>query len=358
MLKRLVSHGLACSLAFSLAVPAANADGDFTVNGKVGGDAYGALIDLHALLGLVKIQVGPVPHAVLPATGGLASDTLLGLTLPGIVGSQTLPVLTSGSTGPRKAGSSSVAMVESLNLLNGLIRADAIVAACSSQSDGQSASSDTSGSILANLNIAGINVAATVPPNTKIPLLDGLVKLGDVILNEQVFAGDGVKTSYVGVKMLHVKLKDGGILLNGQLLKGDIVVSSAACAADATRITGTPGAPSSMTGSGTLGEGTEEIASFGFTAKAGEGQLLYIDLGANLKIESNSVSSFAVSGNCAQFSGSAKVNNTDGYAYEINACDNGDPGAGIDTLTITSTGPGGFYYNRSEPLAGGNLLLN
>lgn len=358
MLKRLVSRGLACSLVFSLAAPMASAADDYTVTGKVGGEAYGALIDLRALLGLVKLHLGPIPHAVLPPTGGLDSDVVLGVALPGIISSQTLPVFTAGATGPRIAGSSSVAAVETLDLLGGLIRADAIVAACSSRSDGLTASSDTRGSVLANLVIGGLAIPLNPKPNTRIPLLNGFLKIGEVILNEQVHGGDGIKTSTVDVNMLHVKVKDGGILLNGQLLKGDIIVSSAHCAVDATQVPGTPGDPSSMVGSGTIGSGTEEIATFGFTAKEGEGELNYIDLAANLQIESASVTSFAVSGNCAQFSGPAKINNTDGYTYEVNACDNGEPGVDSDTFTITGTGPGGFYYTRSGTLTGGNLLLN
>lgn len=343
--------------AFLTTPPAGATADDYTVTGKVSGDAYGVSVKLRALLGLVGLQVGPIPHVVLPSSGGLAADTLLGLSLPGIINSQTLPVLTAGTTGPIKAGSASVAAVEGLNLLNGLIRADVIAAVCSSQGDGVTASSDTSGSVLANLVIGGVAIPAAPKPNTKIPLFDGLLKLGDVILNEQVSQGDGIKTSAVDVNMLHVKLVNP-ILLNGQLLKGDIIVSSAHCGVDASRVPGTPGGEASITGAGTIGTGSEELATFALDARQGETELQYADYGANLTIQSAESTSFTISGNCAQLSGPAEVNAVAGYTYEISACDNGDPGVESDSFSITATGPDGFYYTRSGTLTGGNLLLN
>ena len=58
------------------------------------------------------------------------------------------------------------------------------------------------------------------------------------------------------------------------------------------------------------------------------------------------------------FSGSARVNNVDGYAFTVHqACDNGEPGVGRDTLDISVSGPG-ISYARSGTLTGGNLQLH
>ena len=364
MSKRLVSSkfvsGLALAFAVSMASTEVSATGGGSGTGRVAGDAYGVLVDLHALLGLIGVRVGPAPLAILPETGGADAEVLLGLSVPGVLGSQTLPAMTAGSVGPEKAGSASVAAVENLDLLSGLIRADAIVAACSSHSDGRVAVSDTSGSVLANLLVGGLPITVAAAPNTTIPLLDGFLKIGDIVLNEQIYAGDGVKTSAVQVNMLHVRIKDGGVLLSGALLKGDIVVGSAHCGVDASQLSGEPGGDPSITGSGTLGAGPEELATFAFSAKAGVGALQYDDGGANLKIESEnpSLTSFTVSGTCAQFSGPARINNMSGYTYTVEACDNADPGVNGDTFTITGAGPGGFQFTRTGTLTGGNILLN
>lgn len=373
-----VSLASACGIALALSLPVNGVAGpksggskggstttttttstDYTVSGSVSGGAYGALVDLHALLGLVGVRVGPIPQVTLPASGGLEAETLLGLSVPGIISSATLPALTVGAVGPHAAGSTSVATVENLDVLDGLITADAIVALCSSWGNGSIAVTGGEGSSLVNLVIAGNTIAANPEPNTKIPLLDGFLKIGDVILNEQVYSGDGVHTSAVDVNMLHVKLADGGVLLNGQLLSGDIVVSSAHCDVDASLVPGTPGGVDGgfMTGGGKIGQG-KSFATFGFDARQGSGELQYIDHGTGLKIHGTSVTSFSISGNCAEFSGPAKKDNVDGYTYDVQACDNGEPGVGADTFSITATGPNGFSYTRSGTLSGGNLQLH
>jgi len=119
-----------------------------------------------------------------------------------------------------------------------------------------------------------------------------------------------------------------------------------------------------MTGGGKLGTG-RDIATFGFNAGsrgAGglHGQLQYIDHGASLKVHSLSIDSFGLVGeaSCVTFSGSARVNNVDGYSFTVNqACDNGEPGVGHDTFDISVSGPG-VLYSRGGTLTGGNLQLH
>lgn len=371
MYNRVLTAMIACGAALSLASPLANAGAsksrntsvgttstststDYTLSGTVSGEAFGAAV---ALLGLVGVKIGPIPHVTLPSSGGFDAETLLGVAVPNILGAETLPVLTVGAVGPRVAGSASVAAVEKVNLLNGLITADLVLGVCSSGANGLVATSNAQGSTLANLAIGGRAITAAPAPNTRIPLLDGFLRIGEVILNEQIYGGDGVRTAAVDVNMLHVKLADGGVLLNGQLLKGDIIVSSAHCDVNASRTTGTGGNDGFITGGGVLDSG-DAAASFGFNARPGSGELQYMDYGTGLNLHGTTVTSFSVSGHCAEFSGAAKKDNVDGYAYEVQACDNGEPGVDADTFSITATGPDGFHYTRSGTLAGGNVQLH
>jgi hypothetical protein len=80
-----------------------------------------------------------------------------------------------------------------------------------------------------------------------------------------------------------------------------------------------------------------------------------------LNVHSLSIESFGLVGetaSCVTFSGSARVNNVDGYSFTVNqACDNGEPGVGHDTFDISVSGPG-VAYSRSGTLTGGNLQLH
>jgi len=90
------------------------------------------------------------------------------------------------------------------------------------------------------------------------------------------------------------------------------------------------------------------------------GQLQYIDHAADLKVHSLSIDSFGLITEtpCVTFSGSARVNNADGYRFTVNrACDNGEPGVGHDTFDISVSGPG-VSYSRKGTLTGGNLQLH
>ncbi len=67
--------------------------------------------------------------------------------------------------------------------------------------------------------------------------------------------------------------------------------------------------------------------------------------------------SVSFAGSCGQFSGDAKVNQQLGYSYTVNACDNGDPGTGKDTFSITVTGPM-FFYSNSGTLTSGDIQIH
>jgi hypothetical protein len=166
-----------------------------------------------------------------------------------------------------------------------------------------------------------------------------------------------VHTSAITVNMIHATLHDP---LTGAIT-ADIIVASAH--SDVNFIPAPKAGNAFMTGGGKLGTG-RDIATFGFNAGARQGgglhgQLQYDDHAKGLKVHSLSIDSFRLIGTtCVTFSGSARVNNVDGYTFTVNqACDNGEPGVGLDSLDISVKGLG-LDYGRSGTLTGGNLQLH
>src|SRR5947208_256112 len=180
---------------------------------SVSGEAFGVSVNA------VGVRVGPTPHVVLPPDGGMVSDQLLGIAVPNAAASSTLEVVTTGSIGPHCASAQSSATVEVANLLNGVVRAQAVVAMSTSTADGSTATSSSEGSTILGLSINGRELGdVTPPPNTQIA-----IPFGTVTLNEQIRSGDGVHTSALTVNMIHVMLNDP---VTGAIT-ADIVVSSA-----------------------------------------------------------------------------------------------------------------------------------
>jgi hypothetical protein len=324
---------------------------NFAPANSVSGEAFG--VSVNASVSGAGVTVGPTPRVVLPPNGGMVSDRLLRIAVPNVAASSTLEVVTTGSIGPHCASAQSSATVEQANVLNGVVAAQLVVAMSSSTADGSAARSTAEGSTLIGLSINGSTpVDVTPPPNTTIPIPGGAV-----ILNEQIFEGDGVHTSALTVNMIHVRLTDP---VTGTIT-ADIVVSSAH--SDVNFVPAPKAGNAFMTGGGKLGTG-RDIATFGFNAgsrgNAGlHGQLQYTDHAQSLNVHSQSIDSFDLIGTtCVTFSGSARVNNVDGYSFRVNqACDNGEPGVGHDTFDISVSGPG-VSYSRRGTLTGGNLQLH
>jgi len=321
---------------------------NFAPANSVSGEAFGVSVNA------AGVRVGPTPHVVLPSDGGMVSDQLLNITVPNVAASTTLGVVTTGSIGPNTASAQSSATVEHVNLLKGAVAAQLVVAMSNSTADGSTAKSTAEGSTLIGLSINGSTpVDVTPSPNTTISIPGGAV-----ILNEQILEGDGVHTSALTVNMIHVVINDP---LTGTIT-GDIIVASAH--SDVNFVPAPKAGNAFMTGGGKLGTG-RDIATFGFNAGsrgAGgrHGQLQYIDHATGLKVHSLSIDSFGLIAEapCVTFSGSARVNDADGYSFTVNrACDNGEPGVGHDSFDISVSGPG-VSYSRSGTLTGGNLQLH
>src|SRR4029077_5393531 len=239
--RRLAALGLLVGLTAGFAVVGAAQ--------SVAGQAYGTYVNTP--LG----SSGQSPLALLPAvsgTDGAEADAAgAALSVAGVLSSDFLNSITSGEIGTGETGAQSTASAASVNILNGLITADEVVANVMSSASQGGAFSNADGSTFTNLAIAGVGSLAgdqPVAPNTNISLpgvgdviLDEEIPSGDgvayVILNEQIPSGDGVSSSGLTVNMIHVYLQSlvGGVLnpLTGQIIggtlqtTGEIIVGSA-----------------------------------------------------------------------------------------------------------------------------------
>lgn len=102
-------------------------------------------------------------------------------------------------------------------------------------------------------------------------------------------------------------------------------------------------------------------ATFGITAKANatgssaSGHVTYQDHTVPGRTVKGNVTSVAVTGNCAQIAGTASVNGTPGFGFNIMVCDNGEPGKDSDTFAIFMSDG----HTRTGPtLGGGNVQIH
>lgn len=99
--------------------------------------------------------------------------------------------------------------------------------------------------------------------------------------------------------------------------------------------------------------------TFGLTAKAGatpSGNLTYQDHGVLARtVKSSAITSVSLTApNCAQILGTATVNSTPGVGFQVNVCDNGEPGKDSDTFSIVMSDS----YTASGTLGGGNVQIH
>jgi hypothetical protein len=100
--------------------------------------------------------------------------------------------------------------------------------------------------------------------------------------------------------------------------------------------------------------------TFGLTARAGgttsaSGNLTYQDHGVLARtVKSTAVTSVTVTGNCAQILGTATVNGAPGVGFDVDVCDNGEPGKDSDTFSIAMSDG----YTAAGTLGGGNVQIH
>jgi hypothetical protein len=151
-----------------------------------------------------------VAQAVLPAGEMLAQNQVSDATVAGLVTAQSIFAIVNGGGTDGSDAVSSVTL-GAVNVLNGLITADGVVAmATSTVGDANAA-----GSSLANLVVNGVQVDNPAP-NTRMDLPG----VGFVVLNEQIPTSGGLT-----VNMIHVVLQQ--TQLGIQRTTGNIIVGSA-----------------------------------------------------------------------------------------------------------------------------------
>jgi hypothetical protein len=181
----------------------------------ISGQALGVAVRTAA----TNFQTGQV---TLPSGGGFVAADADALSASE-VSVDALTTMTSGATDSAASTAQSTAHLENVNVLNGLITAETVIAATSSWVSG-AAGRNALGSTFTNLVVGGVPLGSgdyLPAPNTRVPLPG----VGYAVLNEQIASG----ASGITVNMIHVVLQDA---LTG-LTTGEIIVASASSAVGA-----------------------------------------------------------------------------------------------------------------------------
>lgn len=72
---------------------------------------------------------------------------------------------------------------------------------------------------------------------------------------------------------------------------------------------------------------------------------------------STTTSQIAVNGTTATFSGQGNLNGQAGYSFTVTAKDGGGVGSGLDTVSISLTGPNKYSYAANGTIAGGDIVV-
>ena len=139
------------------------------------------------------------PSATAPAEGGMVQTDAADVTITALVSARDAYALASGWSDDGYSDAVSSASLGQVNVLNGLITANAVLAMATTTGEG----SDGYGSSFANLVVNGVSLAAPAA-NTRVDLPG----VGYVVLNERIATGSGLT-----VNMIHVFLQTGEIIV-------------------------------------------------------------------------------------------------------------------------------------------------
>lgn len=166
--------------------------------------AFGAAYSTRAQIKVsdaLKLASAPTSMIIAPAGGTNGVDltnAIAKVNLPGIASVNGLANTANATVTPTRTGSTMTSTIADINLLGGLIRADAVLARARVVSQAGSEPVTTAHSRLVNLVIGGRPIPLSVAPNTVIEI-PGLVR---VTINEQI-PGNVVQRG-VTVRALHV----------------------------------------------------------------------------------------------------------------------------------------------------------
>jgi hypothetical protein len=137
------------------------------------------------------------------------------VSLPGILSTGILNASTKGGNLNSHAGyATSDASVADVDVIAGLVTADAVASTCTSNGDGSTGSTTLTGASITGIGSLAVNPA----PNTKI----SLAGVAEITLNEQTRTDTVGVISTITVNAIHVHL-------NGLLAGGDVYVGRSVC---------------------------------------------------------------------------------------------------------------------------------
>jgi len=290
------------------------------------------------LLGLppvVLVDAGP-----LPPSGGAEEASLLNANVPDLL---TAEVLHASTVGQGNASRSEASVAEvSLTVAGNTISAGLLQARAAAVCNNGAASTSGSSEIAA-LSVNGQTIIVSGAPNQTVQL-----PVGEVIINEQS-GGPGDIT----VNALHVIVP--GV--------ANVIVSSAhadiECQPASSPIPSCTGAGFVTGGGWITGTPSGAKANFGVAGgikqSAYWGHLTYIDHGpGGSQVKGTGVTAYTVMNpTTRRIEGTAQVNGQDGFTYQVDVVDNGEPGTSdMFTLRLSSG------YAASGTLGGGNIQLH
>ena len=165
----------------------------------VTGNAVAAIVKTPAL-GSQKFA-----DATLPAGGGMDQAESDAAQVANTLGATGLNSMAIGQVDMGTVSVIASAEAADVQILNGLITAKAVLALATSYANSSRAASESNGSTVLNLTVAGVAYGdGPAAPNTRIDLPG----VGYVVLNEQIPGGDGVRTTSLTVNLIHVYLVD------------------------------------------------------------------------------------------------------------------------------------------------------
>src|SRR3989454_199078 len=314
------------------------------------GRAFGAFVNVN-LLGLV---VGPETLSdtgPLPPSGGLLTNQLETVSVPGVLSATLMPTMTSGANGVAR----SEASLAELMVLPGNA---AQVTASFVRAESEATCSGVRGATEAvDVTFAGQSIVVDpFAPNQTFDI-PGVARL---VINEQKTSTGG-GTQDITVNAIHLTVTADSVVT------AEVIVSSAH-----SDVQGCPGCPPKppcstdfVTGGGWIKVGSGK-ANFGFNAgfkpnsSTPEIHFNYIDHNSGMQMKATSISVYrqgdTAKGDTAttrHMEGNAEIDGNPG-TYVIEVADNGEPGRNTDTISISLSNG----YSAGGTLEGGNIQLH
>ena len=310
------------------------------------GRAFGAFVNVN-LLGLV---VGPETLSdtgPLPPSGGLQTNQLETVSIPGVLSATLMSTMTSGANGVAR----SEASLADLSVLPG---SAAAVTASFVRAESEATCSGVRGATEAvDVTFAGQSIVVDpFAPNQTFDV-PGVARL---VINEQKTSTGG-GTQDITVNAIHLTVTADSVVT------AEVILSSAH-----SDVQGCPGCPPKppcstdfVTGGGWIKVGNSK-ANFGFNAgfkpnaSTPEIHFNYIDHNSGMQMKATSISVYRQGDTATtrHMEGNAEIDGVSGFTYSIDVADNGEPGRNTDSLKISLSNG----YSAAGTLEGGNIQLH